>query len=639
MSASSAAGIAPATDPILVVDDRADSLQAISAVLEPRGHTLLTARSGDEALHQLLKHQVAVILLDVKMPGLDGFATAALIKQRARTRDIPIIFMTAERDGADRDQMQLGYSSGAVDFLVKPFDPWTLVSKVDVFVELHRTARQLRQQVVELERSRAALNNAQRIARLAHFTLDPTEGRVTWSDGAAALFGAAIENDDHGLPTLPFWAALTTPIDGRPAARIEAAFERSDATMVTVVGHAEFVRDRTGRVREVRGTLQDVTEHAETKRALATATHALQREHDVTALLQTAMLPTGLPTAPGVDLAARYLPADVGVGGDWYDASLRPDGRLLLAIGDVAGHGLVAATTMNEIRIASRAFAMTDPSPARILQRLKQYDSSSASPSYATALIVLLDPVTGEATAASAGHLPPLLVDDDGARFVPLDVATPLGVPSGPPSEVTFMLPPAARLVLFTDGLVEQRGTDLDDRLATLAATVAAAGDHAEELVDRLARSLLPVGRPRDDVAVLAVERHDTPSLHIDLPATAANAAPIRATVGRWLAARGASDDEIADVTLAVGELVGNAVIHAYPMIDGPVTVDVALDEHTVVAAVSDRGAWRPQQDRGGGRGLSIVRAVVESVDVATTAVGTTVRFTHRLVQARVATS
>ena len=498
--------------PILVVDDRPDSLQAICAVLEPLGQPIVTAGSGDEALRQLLKHPVAVILLDVNMPGLDGFATAALIKQRVRTRHIPIIFMTAERDFAEREQIQLGYSSGAVDFLVKPFEPWTLVSKVSVFIELHRTATQLRQQVVELEVSRAALSNAQRIARLAHFTLDAVTEQVTWSDGASALFGAAVEVSAGQSPSLPFWPALVTPVDDAATARIEAHFERSDGAMISVVGHAEFIRDRAGRVREVRGTLQDVTEHAETKRALAGATDALQREHDVTALLQTAMLPTALPGAPGVDMAARYLPADVGVGGDWYDASLGVDGRLLLAIGDVAGHGLVAATMMNEIRIASRAFAMADPSPARVLQRLKNYGTSTGGPRFVTALIVLLDPVTGEASVASAGHLPPLIVDDDGARFVDLRVAPPLGVPSGPPSETTFTLQPGARLVLFTDGLVEQRGSDLDERLAKMAETVASSPDHVEATVDRLVRDPAPdraAGRRRRRSRCRAPRRPD----------------------------------------------------------------------------------------------------------------------------------
>ncbi|MEY2553180.1 MAG: hypothetical protein QOC57_1040, partial [Ilumatobacteraceae bacterium] len=105
----------PVVSPILIVDDRADSLLALQAVLEPLGQPILIARSGDEALRHLLRATVAVILLDVNMPGMDGFSTAALIKRRERTQDIPIIFLTAERDAIELGQVELGYSSGAVD--------------------------------------------------------------------------------------------------------------------------------------------------------------------------------------------------------------------------------------------------------------------------------------------------------------------------------------------------------------------------------------------------------------------------------------------------------------------------------------------------------------------------------------------
>jgi CheY-like chemotaxis protein len=129
---------------ILLVDDRPDNLLALEAILGSLGQTLVRAASGEEALKALLADDYAVILLDVQMPGMDGFETAAHIKRRERTRDIPIIFLTAinrEPQHAFR-----GYSTGAVDYLAKPFDPWVLRAKVAVFVDLHRTNRQLRRQ-------------------------------------------------------------------------------------------------------------------------------------------------------------------------------------------------------------------------------------------------------------------------------------------------------------------------------------------------------------------------------------------------------------------------------------------------------------------------------------------------------------
>lgn len=153
-----------ATDlaPILVVDDREENLLTLEAVCEPLGHPVIKATSGKEALRVLLREDVAVILLDVQMPDLDGFETAAHIKQRERTRQIPIIFLTAI--SADTSNVLRGYAQGAVDYLTKPFDPDVLRSKVSVFLELHRSrtllqdqARQLEQELREREKVEEAL--------------------------------------------------------------------------------------------------------------------------------------------------------------------------------------------------------------------------------------------------------------------------------------------------------------------------------------------------------------------------------------------------------------------------------------------------------------------------------------------------
>jgi PAS domain S-box-containing protein len=129
---------------ILLVDDRPENLLALEAILEPLGQQLLYAHSGDDALRQLLLHDVAVILLDVQMPGLDGFQTAALIKERERTRHIPIIFITAI--SKEEEHVFRGYSAGAVDYIFKPFNPDILRSKVSVFIDLQEKNEQLRRQ-------------------------------------------------------------------------------------------------------------------------------------------------------------------------------------------------------------------------------------------------------------------------------------------------------------------------------------------------------------------------------------------------------------------------------------------------------------------------------------------------------------
>jgi CheY-like chemotaxis protein len=138
-----------ATSPkILIVDDRPENLLALEAILQGLGHELVKAHSGEEALKRLLNEDFALILLDVQMPGMDGFETATHIKQRERTRDVPIVFLTAI-DG-EAHQAFRGYAAGAVDYLSKPFDPWVLRAKVGVFIELYERRRELANQADEL---------------------------------------------------------------------------------------------------------------------------------------------------------------------------------------------------------------------------------------------------------------------------------------------------------------------------------------------------------------------------------------------------------------------------------------------------------------------------------------------------------
>ncbi|MGH2699859.1 MAG: response regulator [Actinomycetota bacterium] len=129
---------------ILLVDDRPENLLALEAVLAPLNQNLITAESGEEALKHLLDNEFALILLDVQMPGMDGFETALQIKERPKTKDVPIIFITAISQ--EPHHALRGYSAGAVDYLFKPFDPWALRTKVGVFTELHNKTKKLDRQ-------------------------------------------------------------------------------------------------------------------------------------------------------------------------------------------------------------------------------------------------------------------------------------------------------------------------------------------------------------------------------------------------------------------------------------------------------------------------------------------------------------
>lgn len=153
---------------ILIVDDRPENLLALEAILQGLGHDLVKAHSGEDALKRLLSEDFALILLDVQMPGMDGFETAAHIKQRERTRDVPIVFLTAI-DG-EAHQAFRGYAAGAVDYLSKPFDPWVLRAKVGVFIELYERRRELAAQADDLRRQLAQYTGPQVLPLLSQAT-------------------------------------------------------------------------------------------------------------------------------------------------------------------------------------------------------------------------------------------------------------------------------------------------------------------------------------------------------------------------------------------------------------------------------------------------------------------------------------
>lgn len=176
---------------ILLVDDRPENLLALEAILEPLGHRLVRALSGEEALRHVLTEDFAVILLDVQMPGMNGFEAAQLIKARERSKHIPIIFLTAI--SKEEKYVFEGYSAGAVDYMFKPFDPEILCSKVGVFVELHLKTLQLQRQSEQLR------DSEQREMELRHHTQ-----LREWEARSAEIVNSAIDaivtfGDDHRI--------------------------------------------------------------------------------------------------------------------------------------------------------------------------------------------------------------------------------------------------------------------------------------------------------------------------------------------------------------------------------------------------------------------------------------------------------
>jgi GAF domain-containing protein len=195
------------------------------------------------------------------------------------------------------------------------------------------------------------------------------------------------------------------------------------------------------------------------------------------------------PHFDGIELAARYQPASTfQLGGDWWDAFPLPDGRIVFVVGDVAGHGVSAASAMTQVRTALRAYLFEGHSPATCLDRLDLLMSGLLDQRVATAVLAVLDPATGRVELASAGHPPPMLITGGSAADVGIPIRPLLGVGTGAAETVTIDLTPGAALLLYTDGLVERRGADMQERTERLRSLAADtyAGSSLQAWVDRL---------------------------------------------------------------------------------------------------------------------------------------------------------
>ncbi|MEU8618960.1 PP2C family protein-serine/threonine phosphatase [Streptomyces sp. NPDC048623] len=236
---------------------------------------------------------------------------------------------------------------------------------------------------------------------------------------------------------------------------------------------------------------------------------------EATALhLQRALVAEPGRPHPNLEIAGRYLPAGPRtlVGGDWFETVRLHFGRSLLVVGDVMGHGLDAAVDMNAYRGALREVAATDLPPHRVLRQLDAVVAEDEGRRPATCLLIQVDPARSTATFASAGHLPPVVFAADGsAELVDLPVGPPLGTGLGGYEPAVRTLAPADTLLLFTDGLVERRGEDIDVSLARLAALRLPPGSGPEAVVGEVLRRL-DAHTAEDDVAVLAARCRERPT-------------------------------------------------------------------------------------------------------------------------------
>jgi serine phosphatase RsbU (regulator of sigma subunit)/DNA-binding response OmpR family regulator/anti-sigma regulatory factor (Ser/Thr protein kinase) len=676
---------------ILLVDDHRENLTALQAVLEPLGERLVCAESGEQALRVLLREEISVILLDVRMAGLDGVETARLIRSRSRTRHIPIIFLTAQ--ASDVAEVALAYKTGAVDYVVKPFDPDILRAKVAVFCELHRERAERVRQSEGRSRAEAMARAAQTLQSLSDTALSHLELEGLGSElltRTSELFGAdagALLIATGEAPGLQVTATSGLPLGFTPSRFVVPAEgvlgriatpHRGEllrggevAAALTALGAPEPGAAIDNGVAELvivpmisggqlvgllllgsaiprRFGEQDLELLLLAADRMALAIRHAQRfaeGRELVEMLQRSLLPESLPHNPRLELAARYLPSGLGqqVGGDWYDALELDRHRTAVMIGDVVGHGIRAATKMSELRNALRAYAAEGHSPTQALELLDRLvQSTLGTEMVGTVLCIVIDVESQTLTVARAGHPPPAVRGVDGTvRFLESASMLPVGIKGHKPAtESVHPIEPGETLLLFTDGLVERRRESISIGLERLAHALKSAPPDADALCDHVLARTTAEQTSSDDIAMLAVTLlpAGVERLSLVLSATADSVPEARHGLRRWLDETVPALDRMTrgDLELVLTEACTNAVRHAYDTPLASYTASAALDHDTIAIEVRDTGRWRRPSGDGGGHGIPLMRELSDELEIDSSDVGTIVRMRVQLAPADV---
>jgi serine phosphatase RsbU (regulator of sigma subunit)/anti-sigma regulatory factor (Ser/Thr protein kinase) len=359
--------------------------------------------------------------------------------------------------------------------------------------------------------------------------------------------------------------------------------------------------------------------------ALALQVRLSDRGRVVLDAFQRTFLPDVLPYVPGLRIATRYLPAasTVGVGGDWYDTFALPSGELIFVIGDVAGHGLAAASLMGKMRNALRAHALLGGSATDIVARADEFHRHFGQGELVTLLVGVLTRDLETFRFVSAGHAPPLVVDREGAAFAVQEHPNPpLGMTQAPSfTDEVVPLRLGTSILLYTDGLMERRDESLDVGLERLRRTAEGLvnGREPSDSITDLVQKILGEERPIDDVALLLIQRDAEPrkQLEFAVDARAHSLAVIRRTVSRWLQDLQVSRAVESEVVTAVSEASANAVEHAYGPAGGMILISATVETDLVDVRVRDSGTWRTSSRGGGlGKGLQVMRSLMDEVHI-----------------------
>jgi serine phosphatase RsbU (regulator of sigma subunit)/anti-sigma regulatory factor (Ser/Thr protein kinase) len=408
-----------------------------------------------------------------------------------------------------------------------------------------------------------------------------------------------------------------------------------------------------GTIRGVIVQALDTTEQKQARRQATQRGTEFRRRYraalDVIDELQRALLPSSLPVLPQLELAARYLLADVehAAGGDWFDGFMLGDHRLAVIVGDVVGHGVAAAGVMSQLRSVLAYLLDAEVDLAHAIAQLDRYASRTPGGFAATVCVMLIDPATGELTYVTCGHPAPLVVDPAGtARFLPLTGHRPLGAGASS-TPLTAGLGTGEVLVLYSDGLVERPGRTWESGLAMLATVVGDAVlgrglplDTPNSVPERVcAHTVELMTRPGhlDDVTMVAVQRRAVPVApwYAQYQARPDQLEAIRSDLRGWLRDLLVTDEDETALTLAVSEAAANSIEHGFGSgASGTVRVQANLTTRgDALLVVADDGGWRPPITKAGtrGRGLAMVAEAVDDFTIDAEPTGTVVRMRRRL--------
>jgi serine phosphatase RsbU (regulator of sigma subunit)/DNA-binding response OmpR family regulator len=507
---------------VLVVDDSDGIRQVFSEWLRRAGYTVIEAESGTEALSVISRSRFDLVLLDVHLPDMSGLEVCDVIKSSRATASIPVLHVSATAIGPNDRTAAL--NRGADGYLIEPIERDELLATVTSLLRYHdsrRTAERLAVRLERLHESTLLMNAASTISELLQFacagltSIFGTRAAVLVSREGIGRVAVAYPDQldpvvhDVAIPDVLALASAigAGPVTGLPG--LDLVFERDTPAVVgspvatplgELIGAVLLMLERCPPEDEL------MLDHFAQALAVALENQRLYSlEHQIALTLQRALLPSSILQPDDVEIAVRYFAASdaVEVGGDFYEAIARDDGVTLVAVGDVVGHSLQAATVMAELRHTVRAFASLAMPMPEIIDRVATMLYSAHPGLTATVCLAEIDCAAGEVRVANAGHIPPVLRDGEGTRLLRghgplLGLRVRMGVPV-----ITAPFGPGSTLVLVTDGLIERKWEDIDLGLERLCEAVARSDGDVDDLCDGILREVSAGPDTFDDVAIL----------------------------------------------------------------------------------------------------------------------------------------